>query len=415
MKYKVLLINKYHYIKGGSETYHFALGDLLQSKGHKVVYFAMEDEKNFPCEYSGYFSKNRDFNSKLSFVEKIKAGFSALYSYDAKKKIERLIKDEKPDIVHINLVHRHITLSVVDGIKKFGLPIVLTAHDSNCICPNHIMFANEKVCHRCISQGNYKSALKQKCVKNSMSQTLLAVLEAKIYQWKKTYNKIDYYICPSKFFRDKYREAKFTKNPIEHITNFLPRNTEYKKHLDNDNYFLYFGRLSKEKGLMSLVKAYSKCGFNSKLYLVGEGPLRADLEEYVRENNLTEKVIFTGFQSGENLKKYIAKAKGVVLPSQWYENCPYTVLEAMAMGKPVIVSDCGGMAELVNHGENGFVCRAFNDKSLQECLEKLEALPKDKYEDMCERALEKVKVQSSSENYYNKLIKIYEDLIEMRK
>ena len=141
-----------------------------------------------------------------------------------------------------------------------------------------------------------------------------------------------------------------------HWVNFLPVGTEYKLCSNAKDYFLFFGRLSVEKGLMSLVKAYHKGNFKNKLYLVGDGPLREELENYVKENNLTEKVIFTGFQSGDALKKYVEEAKCVILPSEWYENGPYSILEAIALGKPAIVSNNGGLPEIVDDGKTGFIC-----------------------------------------------------------
>lgn len=412
---KILLVNKYHYVKGGSETYHFGLAKLLESHGNEVIYFAMEDEKNYECEQSKYFSKNVDFNTKLSPVGKLKAGFHALYSFDAKKKIEQLIVDEKPDIVHINLAHRHLTLSIVDAIKKYNIPIVFTAHDLNCICASHTMLSNGKVCDICVKHHSYKPALKQKCVKNSTMQTMLGVVEAKNYERMRTYEKIDFYICPSDFYRRYFIEAQITKSPIVHWVNFLPAGTVYEQSKNVKDYFLYFGRISEEKGLRSLLKAYHMGNFENQLYFVGDGPLREELEEYVKVNNLTDKVIFTGFQSGESLKRYVAEAKCVILPSEWYENGPYSILEALAVGKVAIVSSNGGLPELVEEGVTGFICEPNNPSSLSECMKKVNALSSEEYNSMSLAALEKAKSDCDCDKYYDKLMKCYKQLISESK
>ena len=412
---KILLVNKYHYVKGGSETYHFGLAKLLESHGNEVIYFAMDDEKNYECEQSRYFSKNVDFNTKLSAVGKLKAGLHALYSFDAKKKIEQLIIDEKPDVVHINLAHRHITLSIVDAIKKHNIPVVFTAHDLNCICPSHTMLSNGKVCDRCVKEHSYKPALQQKCVKNSAMQTMLGVVEAKNYERMHTYNKIDFYICPSDFYRRYFVESGITKNPIVHWVNFLPEGTVYEQSKNVKDYFLYFGRISEEKGLRSLVKAYHLGNFENKLYFVGDGPLREELEEYVKENNLCDKVIFTGFQSGDSLKKYVAEAKCVILPSEWYENGPYSILEALAVGKVAIVSSNGGLPELVEDGVTGFICEPNNPQSLCDCMKKLNALTEAEYNSMSQKSLEKAKSDCDCEKYYDKLMDCYKQLISKSK
>lgn len=412
---KILLVNKYHYVKGGSETYHFGLAKLLEKHGNEVIYFSMHDEKNYPCEQSRFFSKNVDFNSQMSAVKKIKAGFHAIYSFDAKHQIEKLIEQEHPDIVHINLAHRHLTLSIVKAIKKYNIPIVFTAHDLNCVCPSHTMLSNGTVCDRCVKEHSYKPALQQKCVKGSGMQTMLGVIEAKNYERMHTYDKIDFYICPSDFYRKQFVASNITKSPIVHWVNFLPEETEYKLSDNVKDYFLYFGRLSVEKGIMSLVKAYKMGNFSNKLYLVGDGPLREELEDYVKSNNLTDKVIFTGFQSGDALNKYVAEAKCVILPSEWYENGPYSILEALSSGKPTIVSNYGGLPEIVDDGKTGFICEPCNPESLCACLKKMNALSNDEYLKMSQAALEKAKQNCDCEAYYSKLMDCYKKLINQSK
>lgn len=179
---------------------------------------------------------------------------------------------------------------------------------------------------------------------------------------------------------------------------FLPSGTQYHLCKNIDDYFLFFGRLSVEKGLMSLVKAYHKGNFENKLYLVGDGPLRKELETYVKENNLTDKVIFTGFQSGDELKKYVEHAKCVILPSEWYENGPYSILEAIAVGKPAIVSNYGGLPEIVDDGITGFICEPNNPDSLCECLKKMNSLSDDEYSRMSESALKKPKTAATAKH-----------------
>ena len=143
---KILLVNKYFNMHGGSETYFFGLADLLRQAGHEVIFFAMQDEKNLPCEQSAYFVSNVEFNGELTATQKLKAAFRMVYSFEAKKKISALIEKEKPDIIHINLFHRVLTASIVDAAKKHGIPVVLTMHDLNCVCPNHVMLDHGKIC-----------------------------------------------------------------------------------------------------------------------------------------------------------------------------------------------------------------------------------------------------------------------------
>lgn len=409
---KILLVNKYHYVKGGSETYHFGLAKLLERHGHEVIFFAMEDEQNFDCAQSPYFSKNVDFNGDIGAVGKLKAGLHALYSFDAKKQISKLIADEKPDLVHINLVHRHLTLSILDAIQKFKLPVVHTVHDANSICLNHAMMTGGKICDRCVTDHSFKYALKHNCVKDSKLQTVLAAMEAGNYNRKKSYDKIDCYICPSGFYKDELIKSGITHKPVVHITNFLPEDTVFEAADDVRDYFLYFGRLSFEKGVFTLIKAYEAGGFDNPLYLAGTGPLQEELQQYVKDHKLEDKVRFLGFQSGDTLKETVARAKCVILPSEWHENCPYAILEAQASGKPVIVSKIGGLPELVRDGVSGFFCEPFQAESLCQSMRKINELSGEEYRKMSLAAVENAKKLGDSETYYNKLIELYQKLIE---
>ena len=277
---KILLVNKYHYVKGGSETYYFGLADLLTKLGHEVIYFSMADINNKPCEQEKYFVSNVDFNSNISTLQKVKAGFRVLYSFEAKKNISALIEQEHPDIVHINLVHRHITLSIVRAIKKYNIPIVFTIHDLNCICPNHEMLVNGHVCEKCL-HGRYSNCIKNKCVKGSTAKSTLAAIEATNYKRMKIYDDIDLYITPSYFYKKKLEESGIIHSEIIHIKNFLPTDTVYSDNNPDNGYLLYFGRISEEKGVLTLVKAVEKLENNIPLIILGTGPIEDEIKEYI--------------------------------------------------------------------------------------------------------------------------------------
>ena len=133
---KVLLVNKFHYLKGGSETYYFGLGKMLQEKGCEVIYFSMKDERNIPCSQDKYFVENIDYNGKMSPVKVITASVKLLYSLEAKRKFEKLLCDEKPDIIHLNIFQSQLTDSIVFAALKYHIPLVYTAHDLKAVCPS---------------------------------------------------------------------------------------------------------------------------------------------------------------------------------------------------------------------------------------------------------------------------------------
>lgn len=409
---KILLVNKYHYVRGGSETYYFGLAELLKKAGHEVIFFAMNDEKNVPCEQSKYFIENVEFNGVLSPLQKIKAGFKMVYSFEAKRKIGQLMDDEKPDIVHINLFHRVHTASIVDAAKKRNIPVVFTMHDLNPICPNHTMLDHGKICEDCL-HGNYLCCAKRVCFKDSRLKCIMAALESGFNKISGLYQKIDLFITPSEFYKKKLEESGLTKNRIVCLRNFLPEGTEFSANESKGEYFLYFGRLSEEKGVLTLLKAVKQTP-EVCLEIAGTGPQTAELQEFVTYNGLSDRVHFNGFLMGEPLKKLVREAKCIVLPSEWYENGPYTIMEAMASGKPVIVSSLGGLPEIVLNNRTGYICDPFSPASLARCIEKMERLPDNRYLEMAKTALNFSQKEFSAGWYLKKIEEHYAALCNMQ-
>lgn len=406
---KICLVNKFHTVKGGSETYYFGLGELLQKQGHKVIYFSMKDEKNRPCDQQKYFVENVDFNARMGKLQTAKTALKMLYSFEAKKKFEQLLSDEKPDIVHLNIFQSQLTGSIVDAAKKHGIPIVYTAHDLKSVCPNYQMLNHGKICEKCLD-GKYTNCFKTGCMKDSEAKSLLATMEAEVYKFKKTYQKMDLVITPSNFYKKKIEEAHIVKCPVIHMTNFLPEETKYQCGTDGD-YFLYFGRLSREKGIMTLVRAYAKAKVDKSLYIVGTGPMKEQVEQLIAEKGLQQKVKLLGFKTGQELKDIVAGALCVCLPSEWYENGPYSIMEAQAAGKPVIVSSNGGLPELVVDGVTGYIAKPKDVSSLAEKMELCE-----KKEDWnVEYIVQWAKEKYNPQKYVYELEEEYQELLQQEK
>jgi glycosyltransferase involved in cell wall biosynthesis len=311
------------------------------------------------------------------------------------------LQDENPNLVILNLVHKQITLSIIDAIKEYNvnLPIFWVMHDLITICPAYTMLdGNGNICEKC-SQGNFKPCVENKCIKNSRLMSMLSKYEADYIRKKKWYDKVDLYICPSEFYSRKLQDAKFTTSKIVTMRNPLPVDTKYELDYKNEGYFLFFGRLSKEKGIKTLVEAAKITG--CRLIILGTGPIEDELKEYAKD---LKNVKFEGFKTGNELKEFIRKSLCVVLPSEWYENCPYSAMEAMAMGKPLIVSDNGGLPELVEDGKNGYVYSAKGGaEALAKCIQKINKLNWEKYSEMMESSLDSVKELFEPTKYVQEL------------
>ena len=407
---KILLINKYHYLRGGSETYYFGLAELLRQAGHEVIFFAMADEKNIPCDQESYFVSHVEFNGELSFGAKLKAAGRMIYSREAKKKLLALLDAEKPDIVHINLFHRVLTAAVVDAAKKRHIPIVFTMHDLNAVCPNHTMLDHGQICEACLS-GHYFNCVKRVCFKDSRAKCLMAAMESTYNKLSGMYRKMDLVITPSEFYRKKLLEAGLVRCPVVHMKNFLSPDTIYTTSPRGD-YVLYFGRLSYEKGILTLVKAMAS--IDAPLYIVGTGPEEDAIRQAAEEFGIADRVYFKGFQRGEALQDLIRNAATVVVPSEWYEASGYTACEAAALGKLVIAADAGGLPENLIDGQTGFIYPMGDVKALAEKISQVLSLDDAAYNKMAERAIDNARALFDPTAYVEALIAQYQELLDKK-
>ena len=402
---RVLLVNKFHWNKGGSEKYYFELGELLKQHGHEVAYFSMEDEKNIKTGDKEYFVPKFDLNNS----SKLKA-LDVIYNKENEKIMEKALDEFKPDVVHLNNFQRQLSASIIKPIKKRNIPIVFTAHDVQAICPAITMMDNDKnPCELCM-KGKYINCIKKSCNKGSKLKSALGAIEGYYYRNQKIYtDKIDYIITPSEFYRTKFIEDGINPNKIQAIHNSIEMN-DYNVETKDDGYALYFGRLSKEKGILNLINAFAKCN-KGNLYIAGEGPEKENIEKIIKENKLEDRVKLLGFLNKEQMTDVTRKCKFVVVPSIWYENCPYSVLETLAIGKPIIGSNMGGIPELVIDNENGFI---YN--TVDELTEKMNVLfeNEDLVKQFSKKSKELAKQNYDREAYYNKLKQIYDKVIKER-
>lgn len=403
---KILMVNKFFYIKGGCESYYFALKKLLEDNGHTVIDFSMQDEKNFDSEYSGYFVKNADYLGKTSAFEKIRIAKNIVYSSEAKKKFEQLVKDTKPDIVHLQNFQHQISPSILDVVKKYNLPCVYTAHDLKMVCLNYQMLNNGKICEDC-KDGKLRHCLKNKCVKGSSAKSLINVAEGVLHRKRKSYDAIDIVISPSEFHRKKFIEFGVSPERLIHIANFF-EGVSYRinPRKDREKYYLYFGRLSHEKGVMSLVKAAGK---DFPLFIAGTGPVEDEIKAYVTENKL-DNIKMLGFKSGQELYNLVGNARAVVIPSVVYENSPYSGIEALSLSRPIIGADIGGIPELIDG--NGYLYESGNCDDLREKITAFEKLNEAEYNSMKDRSLEIYNKEHTPKVYYKKLIDVYDKILK---
>jgi len=362
---KVLIANKFLFRNGGSEMVLFQERDFLMRTGHQVVDFSMQDERNVESLYTGYFAARRDYRNGAG-LSRITSALSLVHSTEAVHKMEALIRATRPDIVHCHNIYHQLTPSIVGAAHRLGVPVALTLHDYKLVCPAYLMRRDGHVCSDCL-EGGFRNVLKHRCAGGDFWPSALLYAEAKVQQYLGNYEKAEVMIAPSRFMQHMVAHripparVRLLHNGVD-TSSIRPRDGD-------EGYALYLGRLSPEKGVHTLLEAHAASANGWPLVVAGTGPLEHVLRRHY------PKATFLGHVTGAQLHETLGRAAVVVVPSEWYENCPMSVLEAMACGKPVVGSRIGGIPELVADGETGLLFDAGDARQLAGQLERLMADP----------------------------------------
>lgn len=413
---RVLLINNYTYLKGGSEKVFLVTLELLQKAGHEVFYFGINDGNNqLKNDYKGKVVNIKDYNECKSIKEKLVSAKNFIYNDYVKKELEAYIAEIKPDIAHLHIFYGRLTSSVISALKNMHIPMVQTVHEYRLICPVYTCINSKlEICEDCSNLKVKWPCIVNKCSKNSLSASLLVTAECFIRDNFFNYQKnIDAFIMVSKFIMDKHiKYFPKIKDKCFQIYNSI-NYSFYKKHSVNieekEKYYLYVGRLSYEKGLETLINVFSsKKHLNLKI--VGTGPIMDKLYNILNNNNITN-VELLGYKKGDELYNIITKAYFTIVPSEWYENNPLSIIESLALGTPVIGSNIGGIPELIHNGNNGYLFNYKDQKDLNDAIIKTEKLSKEEYIDMVNYSLDLVKNRFDNSIYLNKLLEVFSNVI----
>lgn len=364
---KILMINKFLYPNGGSETYIFKLGAGLEAQGHEVQYFGMEHQNRIVGNRVDAYTADMNFHggSKLA---KLAYPIKTIYSAEARRKIRLVLDDFQPDVCHLNNFNYQLTPSVILEIRKWsrqtGHPckIIYTAHDTQLICPNHMCLNpnTHQICEKCIG-GKFWNCAAGKCIHGSFAKSIIGTMEAYFWKWMGVYKQIDTIICCSHFMKTKLDTNPIFAEKTVALHNFV--DPVESKPVQKKDYVLYFGRYSREKGIETLVRAAKELP-HIPFVFAGSGPLEHLLEGVPNIKNV-------GFQTGEALETLIREARFSVYPSEWYENCPFSVMESQMYGTPVLGANIGGIPELIRAGETGELFESGNIDELKLMVYKL--------------------------------------------
>jgi glycosyltransferase involved in cell wall biosynthesis len=402
---RILLANKFYYRKGGGEAYLFDLMASLQAHGHEVILFSMQHELNIASKYAAYFVDKVDYNQPDYWLANIQKAWRILYSRQAKNKIAALLEQTKPEIAHLQNIYHQISPSILPVLKNYGIPVILTFHDLKLVCPNYKMRTNGEICERCKPRRFYQTVL-HRCVKDSFLASAVCAIELYLHRFTEVYERnVDRFITPSRFYQQKMIDCGIPEKKFISIPNFVHVH-KYIPEYDCDDYFIYCGRLSEEKGLLTLVEAMRRVK-KGRLYVVGDGPLRPELERTIEEYRI-QNVHLTGPKWDKDLVSLMTRARFTVIPSEWYENCPISLIQSYACGKPVLGANIGGIPEMIENERTGLLFEPF---SVEDLAEKINYLlgHHGVVVQMGKNARAKAEREYNPERHYAELMRVYSE------
>jgi glycosyltransferase involved in cell wall biosynthesis len=372
----ILVINWTWYPSGGDWTYVENVVNLYQQKGHTVIPFAMKDDRNFETPYSKYFIENIDYKkvNMRSLSAGIKVVSKSIYSTEAQQNLTKLLNEVRVDAVHINVIHHYITPTILNILKGRNIPIIWTLHEYTPICPESTFISNGEICERCFG-GAFYNCITHQCKKESYLASTVAALENYVHSYLNYYRFVDYYVCPSVFLYEKFKQFNFFRDKLVQLYHGYDYSQIKAAAITpkpfNERYIVFTGRLEKIKGAHTVLKAIKDCP-GIQLKLIGEGTQEAELCAF-KEVNKLDNVTLMGKKSKSETLSIVNGAEFLICASEWYEVLGFTVVEAMALGKPVIGSAIGAIPEMVIDNYTGLLFEPGNSTQLAGLIKKLYA------------------------------------------
>lgn len=403
---QLLSINAFHYRRGGADNVYLDHARLMGERGWATSFFATRHPENLPSADSQYFAEESDFALGGSLSQRLIQSSRIIYSFEARRKLARMLDAVPVDLAHVHNIYHHQSPSILVELKRRGIPVVLTAHDLKLACPAYTMLNSSGICESC-KGGRYWNVVRNRCIKGSLPASTVIMLEMMLHRTLDIYARhVDRIVVPSRFYRDKLISWGVDAAKLVYIPNFI-RPVHGLKAQTGGRHILYFGRLSKEKGVMTLIRAAANAGV--EVQIAGRGPQEAELR--AEAEALNAPVRFLGFRTGADLVEIIDAARAIVLPSEWYENSPLSALEALQRGKPLIGARIGGIPELIEENRTGWLFESGNVSALATVLADVSALPETRLSDMAAECRAFISRNHSEDGYFEAMQALYRSLL----
>jgi glycosyltransferase involved in cell wall biosynthesis len=402
----LLSINNYYYPRGGAEVVFLEQNRLLEAAGWQVVPFAMHHPRNQDTPWSRHFIEEVEYGHSYSVLGNVRRAAKVVYSQESRRNLGKLLDEVSVGVAHLHNVYHHLSPSILGLLAERRIPTVMTLHDLKLVCPAYKMLSHDGICERCRG-GRLFNVVRHRCLKDSLLVSGLAYLEATLHSMLGTYTRhVDRFIVPSHFFLEKLSSWGIDRQRMLHIPNAVDADRFTPRQHGGERHFLYFGRLAPEKGIGTLLHA--ACAAGVPLKVIGAGPEEANARALAER--LGGDVEFLGYRTGAALHDAIRAARAVILPSEWYENAPMSVLEAYALGVPVIGANIGGIPELVEESVTGAIFPSGDAEALASVLRRFADCPEAQIRDMGHAARALVERDFSSAVYQQRVLALYREL-----
>jgi glycosyltransferase involved in cell wall biosynthesis len=399
---RLLSINNYHYRRGGSDVVYLEHGRMFENLGFDCGWFAMHHPKNQPTPWSRHFIEEIEFGHDYSAAQKVVMAAKVVWSWEARAKLAKLLDAFPADIAHLHCIYHHHSPAILPLLSARGVPAVMTAHDLKIACPAYKMLNRGGICERC-RDGSVFNVVRHRCVRDSLAASAVVAVESGLHRMLQTWHRhLAAVVCPSRFFLEKFMQWGWRREQLVHIPNWVDA-AAFEPLFRPGRHALYFGRLAPEKGVATLIRAAAAAGVPLKL--AGTGPEEPALRALAAQAG--GEVEFLGFCSGTALHDAVRAARCVVLPSEWYENAPMSVLESMALGTVVVGADIGGISEIVDHGDSGWLFPSGDAELLAERLHALAATTDEQLIAQARAARARVEQRFSRRRYLHAMLSLY--------
>ncbi|MCQ2194722.1 MAG: glycosyltransferase family 4 protein [Paludibacteraceae bacterium] len=410
---KIALVNYRYFISGGPERYYFNIKEILEKNGHQVIPFSIKSSRNEKTPYDEFFLDVVDDEVYFAKAKKtlpviLKSFTRMFYSFEAKTKFKALLQQEKPDLVYIMQYHNKISPSIIDAARSLNVPVVHRISDFQYMCPN-ALFYNDAVgvCEDCL-KGKWTSCVKYKCVLNSSVYSGLKIAAKKLHDCMNVKDKIDAFVVPSSFTLSKLEQYGIKPSKLNHIPTFFNMK-EADPQVEYKPFALFVGRIEKQKGLFTLIKAFEGTDFNLKIIGFSNNGYENELKSYLEGKK--HNIEFLGKMDFEQIVPYLKSCLFTVVPSEWYDNFPNVILESFAYKKAVVATDFGSLPELVREGETGSLFKYADEVNFRQKVQDLFSNPQ-KAVDMGNLAYERVCTQYSPEVHYESLMNLFNGILQ---